>query len=539
MKLGRDLSSCPFDRAYLDARPRLMMMRDVLVFLPGIVVLVLLGQIGVVLVMNQGLLLGAAFVAVRDVVSTATALFTFFWYVQMSAVAHLHGEGRRAEGGAYIAFGTLASLACSAVVMLALLAAAEPLLRFISPPGQRAQIVEIATAAQYIVILALPCAVFVSPATGVLLGLKYLVTTVAVFGLWALASVVVVLALVLPLDCDDQLAELRAASNFTSVDESQWVCPEAEGFLTASSVGALAVAAGLALHLLIVQTRVGRAEGMLRPGASYLGLLREVELASLRGLWSEQTTGVAVRSVLNNARWFVSLALALRCSLATGAALIVASSIGNVAYNVPNLVASVTMIDGSKLLGEGRYGVVLRTLQDFRVVALGFGAIFLGAALLVDPTDLSSTYSNQVEQAALADKLVPAWPLVVLAQPFRCLVAVYGPLLMCTQSYTYWGKAVAFLSLCVWLPLTLAAYATASFATFVLSFAAYDVLHVALLYYKVHLVEGARYARLAAAAATLKASADACAAAALETDGAPQVYDAAWDSVALPDDRGP
>ena len=33
-----------------------------------------------------------------------------------------------------------------------------------------------------------------------------------------------------------------------------------------------------------------------------------------------------------------------------------------------------------------------------------------------------------------------------------------------------------------WLPLTLAAYATASFATFVLSFAAYDVLHVALLY---------------------------------------------------------
>ena len=74
---------------------------------------------------------------------------------------------------------------------------------------------------------------------------------------------------------------------------------------------------------------------------------------------------------------------------------------------------------------------------------------------------------------------------------------------------------------------------------FVLSFAAYDVLHVALLYYKVHLVEGARYARLAAAAATLKASADACAAAALETDGAPQVYDAAWDSVALPDDRGP
>ena len=59
MKLGRDLSSCPFDQAYLDARPRLMMMRDVLVFLPGIVVLVLLGQIGVVLVMNQGLLLGA------------------------------------------------------------------------------------------------------------------------------------------------------------------------------------------------------------------------------------------------------------------------------------------------------------------------------------------------------------------------------------------------------------------------------------------------------------------------------------------------
>ena len=43
VQLGSNLSSCPFDKAYLDARPRLMMMRDVLVFLPGIVVLVLLG----------------------------------------------------------------------------------------------------------------------------------------------------------------------------------------------------------------------------------------------------------------------------------------------------------------------------------------------------------------------------------------------------------------------------------------------------------------------------------------------------------------
>ena len=55
-------------------------------------------------------------------------------------------------------------------------------------------------------------------------------------------------------------------------------------------VGALAVAAGLALLLLIVQTRVGRAEGMLRPGASYLGLLREVELASLRRLMESLQT---------------------------------------------------------------------------------------------------------------------------------------------------------------------------------------------------------------------------------------------------------
>ena len=128
----------------------------------------------------------------------------------------------------------------------------------------------------------------------------------------------------------------------------------------------------------------------------------------------------------------------------------------------------------------------------------GFGAVFLAAIASTDPSKLSSTYSNQVEQAALTDTLAPAWPLIVLAQPFRCLAAVYRPLLMCTQSYAFWGKVVALLTCFVWLPLTLAAHATASFATFVLAFAAYDVLHVALLYYKVHLVEGARYARLAA-----------------------------------------
>ena len=64
------------------------------------------------------------------------------------------------------------------------------------------------------------------------------------------------------------------------------------------------------------------------------------------------------------------------------------------------------------------------------------------------------------------------------------------------QSYTFWGKVVAGLTFCVWLPVTLIAYFTGSFATFVLANFMYDVLHVALLYHKVHFVEGARYLQL-------------------------------------------
>ena len=491
-------SSCPFSKEFLEAHPRAMMLRDFFVFLPGIVVLVLLGQVGVVLVMNQGLLIGAAFVAIRDVVSTASSLFTFFWYVQMSAIAHFHGEGRMAEGGAYIAFGTVVSFAAASFVTIVLLAAAAPLLHFISPPGQRGQIHHVATTAQLILICSLPFAVFVSPGTGVLLGLKYIVTTTALYGFWAIVSAVATVALVVPLDCDEQLADIHAAGNFTTVDDSKWVCPEAKEFLTASSVAALVIAIGLAAHLLVAQTRAGRAEGMLAPNDSYVGLLRRVELGALRAHWSEQTTGVAVRSVLNNARFYVSLALTLRCSLTMGAALIVSSSIGNVAYNIPNLISSVTMIDGSKLLGEKRYAAVLQTLKDFRAIALGFAAVFLAAIASTNPTTLSSTYSNRVEQAALTAKLEAAWPVLVLAQPFRSLIAVYGPLLMCTQSYVYWGKVVAALTFGLWLPLTLVASVTESFVMFVLSTALYDVAHVALLYYKVHLVEAPKYAQLAA-----------------------------------------
>ena len=109
----------------------------------------------------------------------------------------------------------------------------------------------VATPAQIILICSLPFAVFVSPGTGVLLGLKYIVTTTALYGFWAIVSAVATVALVVPLGCDEQLADIHAAGNFTTVDDSKWVCPEAKEFLTASSVAALVIAIGLAAHLLV------------------------------------------------------------------------------------------------------------------------------------------------------------------------------------------------------------------------------------------------------------------------------------------------
>ena len=58
--------------------------------------------------------------------------------------------------------------------------------------------------------------------------------------------------------------------------------------------------------------------------------------------------------------------------------------------------------------------------------------------------------SGEVERARFAATVRAVWPLVIAHQPVRAALGVYGPLLVATQSYVFWGKAVAGCVALVW-----------------------------------------------------------------------------------------
>jgi len=73
----------------------------------------------------------------------------------------------------------------------------------------------------------------------------------------------------------------------------------------------------------------------------------------------------------------------------------------------------------------------------------------------------------------------------------------YGPLLMATQSFVFWGAAVVLCATLVFVPLATAGELAESLALVYGSMLAYEVVHLCAVYYKVHFIELRRYAELA------------------------------------------
>jgi Na+-driven multidrug efflux pump len=161
---------------------------------------------------------------------------------------------------------------------------------------------------------------------------------------------------------------------------------------------------------------------------------------ALRGAWGRDTAAVALRSVLNNSREFVTLFVALRLGTNAGAVVTVFGSVSALASGVPFGVSTAMMSEGSRQLGLGRHDVVLWYLRAFHAFGLGCGCAF-ALVLSQQREAVVATYSGATEYAGFAELAAEAWPLFVAYQPVLALVSVLGPMVAATQHYAYWGGA--------------------------------------------------------------------------------------------------
>ena len=86
-------------QAYLDKHPIRFNLVVVILLLPSISAGTFLRALVAAVVTRQGLVLSAAFVAIRIVAEWLANLYTFFWYVQTSAVSKLEGAERWSSAG--------------------------------------------------------------------------------------------------------------------------------------------------------------------------------------------------------------------------------------------------------------------------------------------------------------------------------------------------------------------------------------------------------------------------------------------------------
>ncbi|CAE7867852.1 unnamed protein product [Symbiodinium sp. KB8] len=120
-------------QAYLDKHPIRFNLVVVILLLPAISAGTLLRAVVSAVVTRQGLVLSATFVAIRIVAEWLGNLYTFFWYVQTSAVSKLEGAGSWSSAGSFLVLGSVASLILGLLTMLVMMALAEPLLQLFSP----------------------------------------------------------------------------------------------------------------------------------------------------------------------------------------------------------------------------------------------------------------------------------------------------------------------------------------------------------------------------------------------------------------------
>jgi uncharacterized membrane protein YgcG len=238
---------------------------------------------------------------------------------------------------------------------------------------------------------------------------------------------------------------------------------------------------------------MGQRRGYFAKGLAVRSRYKEVG-----AFWGRNNCWVALRSVLNNTRVLIALTITIRMGLTQSAIFVLVTDLSNITYAVPNLLSSGSMSIGARYVGERDYDRARRVFSCERLFAVVCAAIF---AINIgfyevggdDGDNVLASYTSEAERDSMRRQAQEVWPIVVAYQIPHALVAVYGPLVVATQSFSFWGKTVAVCFCLIYLPLVLAASATGSLLCVFAANLAYDSVHFAALYYWVHMVMEKKY----------------------------------------------
>jgi Na+-driven multidrug efflux pump len=180
----------------------------------------------------------------------------------------------------------------------------------------------------------------------------------------------------------------------------------------------------------------------------------------------------------------------------SAAVYIMFTEIGDLTFAVPSILASGSMMVGSKYYGEGRYAELIRVLRFYTGFALFCAALF--TALVASSRNMVPTlFANEVDLGEFQTLAETAYTIGILQQPFRAIIAVYGPLLMTTQNHALWGFVVSVLFLFVWSPFVIMASVLSDVRLLVAANAAFDAAHVCVIAGFMHFNEIPKFKELA------------------------------------------
>ncbi|KAG8457010.1 hypothetical protein KFE25_004409 [Diacronema lutheri] len=463
----------------------------VVVYAPFIVFLTLLKEAPTIVLARKSFFLSVVFVSLRDTTGWLVNLFTFFWYVQMNLIARLRGEGDFETAGQVVHYGTVATFIGGIVVAAIFAGVARQLLSVISF-SYAEPVLDLGLSALYAWAAGLPAVVLQAPVTGALLGMHQFVRLALLATLWSIVVAVLSLVMVtVQVPCDDKPA----------IVPETYLCPGSKRFLLDVSIVAAVIVWLTAAHLVAMQYKLAARQGMFPNGMPRLACVNASGTAAstwaaLRSTWSRDTAGVAVRSVLNNTREFITLVVALRIGLVAAALYALFASVSAFSYSVPNMLSTSAMTEGSKQLGRGDVRTVVWCLKFFHAFGALCGVAFAGIIFFQREAVLRA-YSGESVYAGFGELAAETWPLFVAFQPINALVGVFGPLLMTTQNYTHWGGAVSVCFFAVFLPVTISAAYARSTYRLLLAEVLYSAAHLLLLIHKVSWVELRRLIRVA------------------------------------------
>ena len=305
---------------WLDARPVTANALLLCTALPLVSLMVAMRPILSAAVLRQGAVMFAAYQAVRITAEWLASLYTSFNYVQVAAVSKLEAEKKWSSAGAYLIFSSALALFLGLVTMVVLMAAAEPLLRALSPTTGDIKdvgtVLSVGLTAQIVVAVFIPARVMISVTTG--FGLAQSASSVLLVGVtYAIVAGCIIVAVVVQIvicvntGCEDQIkaanasayanataagytivggiqyASAAAAANASAVDSSsssslphggqkvfdseKWICPEAEVALTSTALTESVLEWMAAIGLLIMITLIGKQRGYFKEHGCNLG----------------------------------------------------------------------------------------------------------------------------------------------------------------------------------------------------------------------------------------------------------------------------